>query len=203
MKQVLFIHGGDGYSNRENFLQALQTQEIRNPKGEEVPRWSRTLRERLGADFELYQPTMPNKENAHYDEWKIWFERHLALVGEPVILVGWSLGGMFLLKYLAENEVAQEIKALFVLGTPAGHYDDGEGNDCGSFQFGLNALESVTQKVSEVHLLHSKDDFIVPYEHALALKDALSTAELHTFEDRNHFLQAEFPELVEWLKKVG
>jgi pimeloyl-ACP methyl ester carboxylesterase len=51
--------------------------------------------------------------------------------------------------------------------------------------------------------MHSTDDFLVPYEHAVALKAALPEAELITFSDKNHFLVPELPELVAYIKGLG
>lgn len=201
MQSVLFIGGGDSYSDRADFLNALQTRELRNPTGEESKRWSQTFREDLGDAFLLVKPNMPNVENANYDEWKIWFERHLAIVSEPLVLVGWSLGGMFILKYLSEHEISIPIRSLIIMGAPAGYYEDDTGNDCGSFKFEPESLRAVADQVSDIYILHSTDDFVVPYEHALQLKKALPEANLVTFKDKNHFLIEQFPELIDLIKK--
>ena len=52
-------------------------------------------------------PTMPNKQNARYRDWKIVFEGILAQLDSEVelTLVGGSLGGCFLLKYFSENSI--------------------------------------------------------------------------------------------------
>ena len=47
---------------------------------------------------------MPCKFMVDYEAWKIWFERHFQFLQKEVILIGWSLGGRFLLKYLSENK---------------------------------------------------------------------------------------------------
>jgi pimeloyl-ACP methyl ester carboxylesterase len=96
-------------------------------------------------------------------------------------------------------------KALFVLASPAGFYEveSEPGNDCGSFAFTLDNMESINKKVGRVVIMHSEDDFVVPYDHALKLKEALPEAELVTFTDRNHFLQEEFPELVKKIKEIA
>ena len=51
--------------------------------------------------------------------------------------------------------------------------------------------------------MHSKDDFVVPYEHALKYKEALPEAALLTFEDKNHFLVEELPELLTEIRKIS
>lgn len=92
-KQVLYIHGGDSFGKYEDFLEDLKVRPVRDPFGlEKKSIWVESLREEL-SDFEVLMPTMPNKQNAQYEEWKIWLERHFEFLREEVILVGWSLGG--------------------------------------------------------------------------------------------------------------
>ncbi|MFT7507026.1 MAG: putative alpha/beta hydrolase family esterase [Acidimicrobiales bacterium] len=201
-KQVVFIGGGDSYSNYDDYVRALENAPLRNLLGEKTARWTDGLRDDLGDEYELYMIPMPNTDNAQYSEWKIWFEKHFEYLHHGAILVGWSLGGMFLVKYLIEKEAPFPINALFLLAAPCGIYDDGAGNDCGSFQFNPEALSIIPKKVSQISILHSKDDFVVPYEHALEYKEALPGAELVTFEDKNHFLVEELPELVEMIRKL-
>jgi len=43
---------------------------------------------------------MPCIENAKYNEWKIQFEKYLKRTDNDLILIGMSLGGIFLTKYL-------------------------------------------------------------------------------------------------------
>lgn len=201
-KQVVFIGGGDSYSNYDDYVQALKNAPLRNPLGEKSKRWTDTLREDLGDDYELYMIPMPNTDNAVYAEWKIWFEKYFEYFRDGVILVGWSLGGMFLAKYFSEENTPFAIRALFLLAAPCGEYNDGAGNDCGSFRFDSATLSSMAEKVPKITVLHSKDDFVVPYEHSLQYKEMLPDSELVTFEDKNHFLVEELLELVELIQKT-
>lgn len=205
MKQeILLIGGGDFFSNRDNFLEYLRTVELRDiPKEAPYKSWKQWLVEELGDDYWVDIPNMPNKENAKYDEWKIWFERHLGLIDGPVVLIGLSLGAQFLAKYLIENDLSVEIRALFLLAGPCGYFDDPQGMDCASFQFPSFDLPAIKDKVDNIYILHSKDDFVVPYEHALQYKAALPEAELVTFTNKNHFLVEELPELVEMIRKIA
>lgn len=202
-KQIIYVGGGDSYSNRTNFLKALKTQEVRDFPKEEKKGWKHSVREQLGTDWYFDIPQMPNRNNANYDEWKIWFERHLDRISDSVILIGCSLGAMFLAKYLIEEVPEIDITALFLLAGPCGTYEDGNGNDCGSFQFDPVDLSKIAKKIKNITIMHSTDDFVVPYEHALKYKEALPEAELVTFEDKNHFLVEELPELVERIKGLS
>lgn len=199
-QQVFYIHGGNSYSKYEDYLNDLQTKTIRDlPDAETKKIWSRSIRESLGDDFEVFTPSMPNSSNAKHEEWKIWFERHFEYLSDGIILVGWSQGGYFLTKYLIENELPFKVKALLLLAAPFEPGDFG-GEDGGDFAFDTGRVGELAKKTKKITLLHSKDDFCVPYEHALQYKAALPEAELVTFEDKNHFLVEKLPELIERIK---
>lgn len=200
-QQVFYIHGGSSYSRYEDFLEDLRTMPIRDLPGEpEAPKkWTRTLREDLGEDFEVFMPTMPNKMSAKYEEWKIWFERHFEYLRDGLILLGWSQGGYFLAKYLIENEPPVKIKAL-LLGAAPFAPDDFGGEDGGDFAFDTTKAGELSKKAEKILILHSKDDFVVPFSHGERFAAALPEAEFVVFEDKNHFLIEEFPELIAMIK---
>jgi len=47
----------------------------------------------------------------------------------------------------------------------------------------------------------SKDDPVVPYQHSVRIHSQIAGSQLRMFEDRGHFNQAEFLELIEEIKK--
>jgi hypothetical protein len=201
-QQVFYIHGGNAFSQYDDFLTYLRTKEIRDlPFSESLAVWSQSLVPTLGTDYEVFAPTMPNKQNAKYQEWKIWFERHFEYVHDEVIMVGWSLGGYFLLKYLVENETPFSIKSLLLLAAPF-EPADGSGEDGGDFVFDTAQVHTIAKRASNITIMHSKDDFVVPFTHAEKLASALPKADLVIFEDKNHFLIEDFPELINKIKAV-
>lgn len=202
-KQVIYIHGGDSFTKREDFLNHLKVTPIWNLPGKEnTLSWKGALPKDLGEDYEVYLPSMPNKQNADYEEWVIWFERHFEYLRNDVILVGCSLGGMFLAKYLSENTLSFKPKALFLLAAPCGTFATTTGDDCGNFQFNPEILTKLSENIENITLFHSKDDFVVPYEHVLEYKKYLPNAELVTYSDKNHFLIPEFPELLDKIRHI-
>ena len=201
-QQVFYIHGGSSYSDYNAYLKDLRTAPIRDLPGiEPIKKWTHSLREDLGSDFEVFMPAMPNAQNAHYVEWKIWFERHFEFLRDDLVLLGWSQGGFFLAKYLVENCIPVKVRALILCAAPVAP-DDFGGEDGGDFAFDKEGLSAMQEKVDEIHIFHSKDDFIVPYTHALQYQAALSRATLHSFEDKNHFLVPELPELLALIKEL-
>ena len=96
------------------------------------------------------------------------------------------------------------VKKLIVIATPYvdGSLQDGKGKV--TAPFGTNTdLSELGGKVEHIVIMHSKDDFVVPYEHALKYKAALPEATLLTFEDKNHFLVEELPELLQKIREIN
>ena len=196
-KQVVVIHGGDTFETYEGYLYFLKNFQI-DPDYFKNKGWKNTLQDELGDDFEVIAPNMPNKINAKYLEWKIWFEKFFPFLNEGVIFVGHSLGGTFLAKYLSENILPKKIKTIILIAAPL----DDENSEESLNDFALSeSLKKITEQVGKIYLFHSKDDPVVPFEQADKYKNALPNSEIIAFTDRQHFNQEHFPELVELLKK--
>jgi predicted alpha/beta hydrolase family esterase len=202
-KQVFYIHGGESFKDHELFLERLRSYTPRDLPGiEPRSKWTASFAEQLGSLYEVFMPQMPNKQNARYEEWKIWFERHFEHLRDGVVLVGCSLGGMFLLRYCSEETLPFTVKSLVLMAVPL-PLPELDTRDCGDFLCSLEKVPKVFEVASEVVIMHSTDDFLVPYNHAVELKSHLPAAKLITFEDKNHFLVPELPELVDLIKGLG
>lgn len=195
MKQIVIVHGGSSFNSYENYLDSLKN----SPLHYERLLWAQKWREWLAqttTGYDVLLPNFPNKQNAQYEEWKIYFEKLLPLLGSDVQLVGYSLGAMFLAKYLHESPLSSPARRL-VLVSPC--YDDESVEDLGSFR--VTSATGLEKSAREIHLFHSKDDPVVPFTELAKFQRDLSTAKIHVFEDRGHFFQSTFPELKELLKK--
>jgi len=58
-------------------------------------------------------------------------------------------------------------------------------------------MPHLVKQCDNMYLYHSKDDDIVAFENSERLIKYLSDATFEIFEDRGHFLQPAFPELLE------
>jgi uncharacterized protein len=201
-QQVFYIHGASAYSDYQAYLQDLSRFTPRDlPWLPPRKKWTDALRADLGEGYEVFMPKMPNQNNAKYIEWKIWFERHFEYLRDGVILLGWSQGGYFLVKYLIENDTPFQVKALFLCAAPF-NPDDFGGEDGGDFAFDTNAVSVLQGRVGKIFILHSKDDPVVPFSHGEQYAEALPHATFMTFEDKNHFLVEEFPELLDQIREL-
>jgi uncharacterized protein len=195
-KTVLVINGGATFDTYEEYWKWLESIDMKIERIDDRD-WKDFLKDKL-VDFQIICPKMPNNMNAKYSEWKLWFEKMFKFLSDDVVLVGHSLGGIFLAKYLAENNFPNKISQLHLVAAP---YDTEVVKDSLA-DFALSGtVEKVSEKVENIFLYQSKDDTVVPYENALKYKRDLPNAELIIFEDRGHFNQKEFPELVERIKK--
>lgn len=197
-KQVVVIHGGECFDNYEDYLNYLKNSEIKSlDQILEKKGWKIKLQERLGDEYETIFPRLPNSFNAKYVEWKIWFDKIVPLLNPEIILVGNSLGGIFLIKYLSENNSSKKIVGLHLVATPY----DAEGTNDSLADFVLsNDLKNVENQATEIFFYQSKDDTSVPLLNVEKYRAVFPKAKILIFEDRGHFRQEEFPELVENIK---
>ena len=195
MKQVLIIHGGNSYSSHKEYLDDLKAQQLDYERLKYSKRWKDWLAEQL-PDYDVLTPTFPNGTNAQYDEWVIYFEKILPFLRHDYVLIGHSLGGMFLAKYLHTQTLPIKARQIVLV---AARY--GETPDDSSGSFLVTSATGLDASTDEVHLFHSKDDPVVDYDNLALFSNDLPYADIHSFDDRGHFNQATFPELLDLIKK--
>lgn len=196
-QQVFVIHGGTAFDTYEEYFGYLTTKEVslEKLKGRD---WKMNLEDNLGENFDVFLPKMPNSQNAVYKEWCVWFKKFLPLLNDGVILVGHSLGGVFLAKYLSEHTVTKKIKGTLLVAPP---FDSDEGRKLPQFTI-TESLEKLRAQGGKVIIFHSKDDPVVDFSEIKRYQVALPSLEMRIFEDRGHFNTEEFPEMVEVIKKL-
>ena len=199
-KQVVIIHGGDTFDTYEEYIASLKNLPIdfeRYKTGKSD--WKKGLAEKLGPDFEVITPNMPNRMNAKYFEWKMWFEKFIPHFDPEIILIGHSLGGTFIAKYLSENTFPKKIIAIFLVA-PA--YDDKNSDySMADFTF-LNSLYKLEKQGGKIFIYGSIDDPIVPSVDFEKYEGMLKNVAVRKFTDRGHFNQEELPELVRDIKSL-
>src|SRR5688572_19556501 len=78
----------------------------------------RSLKESLGNNYVLHHPLMPDAENPRYVDWKMAIQAMLPVGGNKVAIVGHSLGGSVMLKYLSEGLCQVPVAGLFLVAAP-------------------------------------------------------------------------------------
>lgn len=193
-RQVIVINGGNAFKTYYEALSFLKKRPIDFSRYiAPVKNWKGTLGAALGKHYAVIQPDMPNKQNAKYAEWKIWFEKFIPHLGREAALVGHSLGGLFLAKYLSENRFPKKIRGTFlVAAAPFG---------VGDFAAPKN-LKLLERQGGKIFLYQSEDDPLVTLSDFKEYRKALPGAAARVFKKRGHFNQPRFPELVRDIKEL-
>ncbi len=196
--QIFIIPGGMTFKNRSDYLYFLKHREISIDKR---TKWTDDyLDQHLGEDFHIIRPCMPLRENAKYADWKLCFESYFPKLKNNIILIGLSLGGVFLAKYLSENKFPKKILSTYLICPP---FDDTliEENLVGDFKLKKDLLK-LDNSSTNLYLLFSKDDQIIPIDHANKYRKKLKNANIKIYKSKNgHFKISKFPEIIRMIKK--
>ena len=192
-KQIVVIHGGDSFRTHGAYISFLKNRRI-DPRRYLAGRrdWKKGLGATLGKGYEVILPDMPNKLNAKYAEWKIWFEKFIPHLKSGVILIGHSLGALFLAKYLSENDFPKTIRATMLVAPPWSE---------GDFRLKKN-LRGLEERGGQIFLYQSKDDRVAPFVNFRKYRKALKAATPRIFERKGHFNQENFSGLVNDIKNL-
>jgi len=153
------------------------------------------LKSKLSDEFEILFPKIEKPNIPTYKKYKEMFSSSFAKITEPVILIGHSLGGSTLLKYLSEENPNIAISGLFLVSTP--HWK----SNMKEFQLKEN-FQSSLKDIPAVFLYHSKDDVDVPFESLKFYKTALKTAIVNELPGKEHVFPKGLPKLVSDIKKL-
>jgi predicted alpha/beta hydrolase family esterase len=192
--QILIIGGGMTFKNRKDYLHYLKTRSI--AMGEKTSWSGEYFKKSLGKNFEITRPRMPLEDDAKYGDWKVCFERYIPYLRNNVILIGKSLGGIFLAQYLSENKFPKKILATYLICAP---FDDTcIGEDLFKLKKDLSLLEKNSKNLT---LMFSKDDDCIPVDHAEKYRSKLKNAKIIIYKSKNgHFKITKFPEIVKMIK---
>ena len=207
-KQIIIIHGGTSFSNYNDYLQYLKSQKITIEKLKPKKDWKYNIVNKLRKDYEVLTPQMPNKNNARYKEWEIWFKNIERIIKNNIILIGHSLGGIFLAKYLSQNNFSKKIKATIIVAAPFENKNTYKNKKLLKEKESLkdfalpNSLNKFKKQGGKIYLIYSKDDPIVPLFHLKQYQEILPEAKAIILNNKKHFNQETFPEIIKLIKSI-
>lgn len=198
MQQIIIIHGGTTFAKYDEYVNSLATKTVYVDRLVYKPMWRELLQEKLGDRYQVLIPSMPNKTNARYSEWKVWFKHLEDVITDDCILIGHSLGAIFLAKYLSENTFSHTIKATILVAAP---YNNEEAEDLTDFK-----LETVSDlfktQAGRVIFFFGHDDPVISASEIEKYQNDLPGAEYNIISAPDHFMRTDFPELTNLLQKM-
>lgn len=179
-KQILFIHsaGAQGPNQGSSNLAAH-------------------LQITLGTEYKMSHPRMPKPENPEYALWKLQLEKELAALDDEIIVIGHSLGGSILMKYLSEEICKKYISGLFLVAAPYWGKDKDWRSD--EFTFRENFTSKLPQ-IPRMFIYHSRNDEIVPLAHLGHYTEKLPQATARVLDGNEHAFNNGLPILVDDIK---
>ncbi|SFL92059.1 hypothetical protein SAMN04487943_10597 [Gracilibacillus orientalis] len=176
-KQILFVHSAGAQGPQQGSSELIEY-----------------LQDQLSDTYHLISPKMPNPENPEYARWKNALTNIFAnLEEDEVMLIGHSLGGSVLLKYLSEMDVKPVVSSLFLIASPYWGKDE----DWQVKEFTLTEnFKSNLPHISNIYLYHGKDDKVVPVTHINHYTNKFPQAITRVFEREDHYFSNGIPDLI-------
>lgn len=180
-RQVLFIHGaGEGAYEEDALLVA-------------------SLRDALGSAYAVRYPRMVDEDSPAYAPWKAQIASELTGLDGEIVLVGHSLGGSILLRYLSEERIERSVAPVIALAAPFwGADEDWDWDDARLPEDAAAKLASVPRIV----FYHSRDDEIVPFHHLALYAARLPRATVREVDGRGHQFGNDLADVAEDIARI-
>jgi predicted alpha/beta hydrolase family esterase len=183
MKTAVIIHG---YTNKSEYV------DISRPAASNdhwIPWIQRQL---LLNGIETQTPEMPGLYEPNYEQWKKMLEKFDP--DENTILIGHSLGGGFLVRWLSESD--RKVGKVVLV---APWLDPEQTIDPNFFTFKIDT--DLLKKAMGVVIMYSTDDYPDVLKSVEILKSEIKDAQFQEFNNKGHFVlnslkTEKFPELL-------
>jgi predicted alpha/beta hydrolase family esterase len=157
------------------------------------------LSKSLGNGYRLHHPMMPHPENPRYLDWKMALQSSLPVGGHKAALIGHSLGGSVIVKYLSEGLCQMPIAGLFLVGAP---YWGTRGWSMQEFML-ERGFQSKLPEIGKIFIYHSRLDNWVPYSHAQVYAKSLCGSVFRPVAGDEHEFSEGLPVLVNDIQNLS
>ncbi|RYY15056.1 MAG: serine hydrolase family protein [Chitinophagaceae bacterium] len=181
-QKILFLHSAGHQHNEEGSARLLKF-----------------IKDKLSANFEIIAPIMPHPDEPDYNSWKMVLTEVFKIMDDDIILIGHSLGGSVLLKFLSEEQPSQHIKALYLVAVPFWGLDDWEIEEftlVDDFAERLPSIDAIT-------IYHSRDDQTVSSKHGERYASELPMSVYHELNGYGHVYWDGLPEMTKSIQEYS
>ena len=198
---VVVIHGGEVFNSYKDYLNYVVERPVSAENFNPHPNWKTRLQADLGSEFKVFLPRMPCSEDAKFDVWEAWLYRLFPHLGDTVIFVGESLGGIFVAKTLSRPNFPLKVAGTILVAAP--FTDENTGRTLATFRLPDPTLKRFREQAGEIQIFHSTDDPVVPFEHANMYHRTLAAPVLSILHNRGHLNVENFPEMTRAIKRIA
>ncbi|MBE7171176.1 MAG: alpha/beta hydrolase [Williamsia sp.] len=157
------------------------------------------LADNLKDQYKIEYPRMPDEGNPNYETYKAKILEELKKIDTKVVLVGHSVGGCFLLKYLSEEKIDNQITGIFLIATP---FWGKEGWQHEGFRLSRDFAQKLPVE-TPMFFYHGTDDETVPFSHLALYEKELPRARFRKIAGRGHQLDNDLAEVVQDIRSVS
>jgi predicted alpha/beta hydrolase family esterase len=155
------------------------------------------LKEELGSDYEVLAPDMPDPDHPRYLAWRNQIEHELDKLATNCLLIGHSLGGSMLLKYLAEGSYQKPIAGMFLIAVPYWGKQDWE------LEYAVpEDFASHLPPIRQLFLYHSRSDEDIPFSSLQRYQEQLPQATVRVLDGKEHSFTGGLPLLAQDIKNL-
>ena len=136
----------------------------------------------FGDTYLFHAPQMPDPNNPDYQTWMEVLDACIHKSDGPLILIGHSLGGSVILKYLSENIVETEVQQVLLLAAP---FWGSNGWNISRYQLKNEHVDQLL-RFSNINFFHCLDDEVVPASHLEEYLSLIPHANGQVFKTGGH-----------------
>lgn len=181
MKKILFIHSAGAQGDTEGSGRLVAA-----------------LRGALPSGYTLEAPLMPNPDAPQARPWLEALAGHVAQARPPFALVGHSLGGSIILKYLSENPVPGGLVGVVTVAAPFWGASDWK---VAEFALPPKAGERLAS-VPRIVLLNGRRDDVVSLDHLTRYAQAVPTVMTREIDGDHEFAGGDISAVVDAIETL-
>jgi predicted alpha/beta hydrolase family esterase len=182
-RHVLFIQGGGSEGTHDEWDTRLVD----------------SLGRKLGSDYEIHYPRMPNEADPNYPRWSAAIRKELARWDDGTILVAHSIGATILINTLADEPIERTVRGIFLLAAPF----VGEGGWPSEDIESMSGLGTRLPARAPIYIYIGTDDETVSLQHAELYQSAIPQAVVRRLEGRDHQLNNDLSEVAADILRLG
>jgi predicted alpha/beta hydrolase family esterase len=157
------------------------------------------LGHKLGQDYDIRYPRMPNEADPGYRAWKPVLQKEFARLDDAALLVGHSLGGAMLIKALVEDIDQRKFRGVFLIAAP---FAGKGGWTSEELKLPVDAGKKLHTSMP-IYFYHGSDDDQVPFGHVELYAKVIPQAIVRRLEGRNHQINEDMTEVATDIQRLG
>jgi len=152
----------------------------------------------VNLGHEVIAPDLPDADAPDQDEWTKALLEEVKVVDDETIIVGHSIGATTALRFLEAVEAKSTPKGCLLISPPWMIKDE---RFRGFFMSELD-FDVLMWKASRFTIIHSKDDKVIPFDHAQKYAEVLAAKLVERNEGEEHFQGEQYPVILDEINKL-